>query len=61
MIAEQHDCEYHYISNTTQHDEGKFVFRLPLKMDPTRLGSSHLLAEQRLHATERRLNRAPEL
>ena len=30
-------------------------------MDPTWLGSSRLLAEQRLHATERSLDRAPDL
>jgi len=61
MAAEQHACEYHFISNTTQQQDGRFVVRLPLTMDPTQLGSSRLLAEQRLHATERRLDRAPDL
>jgi len=37
------------------------VVRLPLKMDPTQLGSSRLMAEQQMHATERRLDRAPDL
>ena len=61
MTAEQHECEYHFISNTTQQHDGRFVVRLPLKMDPTQLGSSRLMAEQRLHATERRLDRSPDL
>ena len=61
MSAEQQSCEQHFISNTVQQPDGRFVVRLPKKMDPKQLGSSRLSAEQRLHATERRLERDPEL
>jgi len=53
--------EQHFISHTTQQPDGRFVVRLPTKMDRKQLGSSHLSAEQRLHAIERRLEREPEL
>ena len=61
MTAEQHACEQHFISNTTRQQDGRFVVRLPLKMDSKQLGSSRLSAERRLHAIERRLERDPEL
>jgi len=47
-------------SHTTQQDDGRFVVRLPKNMDPKQFGSSHLSAERRLHAIERRLEREPE-
>jgi len=56
MTKEQQACE-HFITHTTQQDDGRFVVRLPTKMDPKQLGSSRLSAEQRLHAIERRLER----
>jgi len=40
---------------TTQQDDGRFVVRLPTKMDPKQLGSSRLTADRRLHTFERRL------
>jgi len=61
MISEQHACEYHFISTTTQGPDGRFVFSLPIKTDPKQLGSSRLSAERRLHAIERRLEKQPEL
>jgi len=61
MTAEQQVCEQHFITHTTQQQDGRFVVRLPTKMDPKQLGSSHLSAERRLHAIERRLERDPEL
>ena len=45
----------------TQQQHGRFVVRLPTKMDPKQLGSTRLSAERRLHAIERRLERDPEL
>jgi len=60
MTAEQHACEQHFITHTTQQDR-RFVVRLPLKMDSKQLGSSRLSAERRLHATERRLERDTKL
>ena len=61
MTKEQQACEQYFITHTTQQDDGRFVVRLPTKMDPKQLGSSRLSAEGRLHAIERRLEREPEL
>jgi len=60
ITAEHQACEQHFITHTTQQEDGRFV-RIPTKMDPMQLGSSRLSAERRLHAIERRLERDPEL
>jgi len=60
MRAEQHSCEQHFISNKIQQHDGRFVVRLPTKMDPKQLGSSRLSAERKLHALERRLEKQPD-
>ena len=61
MTAEQQAFEQYFITHTTQKQDGRFVVRLPMKMDPKQLGSARLSAEQRLHAIERRLELNPEL
>ena len=61
MTTEQEACEQHFITHTTQQQDGRFVVRLPTKMDPKQLESSRLSAERRFHATERRLERDPDL
>ena len=61
MTAQQQACEQHFSTHTTQQPDGRFVVRLPKKLDPTQIGSSRLSAEQRLRATERRLERDPDL
>lgn len=61
MTAEQQACEQHFISNTVQQHDGRFVVRLPRKMDPKWLGFSRLSAERRLHAMECRLEKHPDL
>jgi len=61
MYFEQQECEQHFISTTTQGPDGRFVVRLPMKIDPKQLGASRLSAERRLHAIERRLEKQPEL
>ena len=61
MTAEQQACEEHFIKHTTQQSDGRFVVRLPIKMESYQLGTSRLSAERRLHAIERRLEQAPEL
>jgi len=55
MTAEQQACEQHFIKHTTQQKDGRFVVKLPTKVDPKQLGSFRLSAERRLHAIERRL------
>jgi len=37
MTKEQQACEQHFISHTTQQPDGRFVVRLPTKMDPRHL------------------------
>jgi len=61
MTAEQQACEEHFPTHTNQKSDGRFVVRLPTKMEPKQLGASCLSAERRLHATERRLEKDPDL
>jgi hypothetical protein len=61
MTTEQMACEQHFIENTTRYSDGRFVVRLPVKMEPTELGTSRHMAETRLFSLERRLGRDPEL
>jgi len=61
MTTEHQACEQHFITYTTQKQDGRFVVRLPTKMDPKQLESSRLSAERRLHAIESRLERDTEL
>jgi hypothetical protein len=61
MTAEQQACEEHFLIHTIQQPAGRFVVRLPTKMEPNQLGTSRLSAERRLRAIERRLERDPEL
>jgi hypothetical protein len=61
LTPEQQACEQHFITNTFQQRDGRFVVRLPLKEQPNQLGTSRRSAEQRLLAIERRLERNPSL
>jgi hypothetical protein len=61
MTPEQLECETHFTSHTTQQPNGRFMVRLPLKAQPTELGTSRRMAENRLLAIERRLVKDPEL
>jgi hypothetical protein len=61
MTPEQQDCEHHFVTNTTQQSDGRFVVRLPLKGNPNQLGTSRQSAENRLLAIERRLEKNSEL
>jgi len=61
MTAEQRACEEHFLTHTMQQPDGRFMVRLPTKMEPNQLGASCLSAERRLHAIECRLARDPQL
>jgi hypothetical protein len=61
MTTEQLECEKHFTSHTIQQPDGRFMVRLPLKTQPTELGTSRRMAENRLLAIERRLDKDPEL
>jgi len=45
MTTEQEACEQHFITHTTQQQDGRFDVRLPKKMYPKQLGSSRVSAE----------------
>jgi len=54
LTPEHQACEQHFITHTTQQQDGRFVVRLPLKEEPNQLGTSYR-SEHRLIAIERRL------
>jgi hypothetical protein len=39
MTAEQKTCEDHFLTHTTHQPDGRFVVRLPTKIDTTQLGT----------------------
>jgi len=59
MTTKQQACE-NFLTNTTQQQDGRFVVRLPTKVDPKQLRSSRSSTERRLHAIECRLERDPK-
>jgi len=61
LTPEHQACEQHFITHTTQRQDGRFVVRLPLKEEPNQLGTSRRSAEHRLLAIERRLERDSNL
>jgi len=61
MTLEQRACEQHFITNTTQQEDGRFLVKFPLKKEPNELCTSRRLAEHRLLSLERRLDKDPEL
>jgi hypothetical protein len=54
MSAEQQACEEHFRAHRTQQPDGRSAVKLPTKMESSHLGMSHLSAERRIHAIERR-------
>ena len=61
ITPEQQFCEEHFLSNTTRQPDGRFVVKLPTKIEPNQLGLSRNTAERRFHSLERRLERDPSL
>jgi hypothetical protein len=61
LTPEQQACEQHFVNHTTQQNDGRFMVRLPLKEDPSQVGTSHRLAESRLLSIEHRLQHNPDL
>lgn len=54
-------CENLFQSSVCRDSNGRYTVALPFKDDPSKLGSSHLLAEKRLFSLERRLEKSPNL
>jgi hypothetical protein len=61
MTAEQKACEEHFTTITTQQEDGRFVARVPTKMEPRQIGNSRFAEQQRMHHLERHLEQNPEL
>jgi hypothetical protein len=61
MTPEEQVCEEHFLTHTSQQQDGRYIVRIPTKGEPNQLGTSRLSAERRLHAIERRLERDPDL
>jgi hypothetical protein len=61
MTPEQHACEHHFVTTTTNQSDGRFIVRLPVKGNPNQLGTSRRSADSRLLAIEHRLAKNPEL
>jgi hypothetical protein len=47
MTPEQQACEEHFLTHTTQQQDGRYVVRLPTKGEPDQLETSRLTAERR--------------
>jgi hypothetical protein len=54
MTPEQQACEEHFLTQTTQQPNGRYIVRLPTKGETNQLGNSRLSVERRLHAIQRR-------
>ena len=61
MSPDQQACEDHFVSHIKQQQDGRYVVRLPLKIDSKELGTSRHTAESRLMSLERRLGRDSDL
>jgi len=58
---EEIQCEEYFVSTHSRNKDGRFVVQLPLKENIEKLGESFDIAEKRLKALERKLERQPEL
>ena len=46
MTLEQQACEEHFVKHTIQKTYGRFMVRLPTKMEPNHIGTSRLSANE---------------
>uniref|UniRef100_A0A1B0CT72 DUF5641 domain-containing protein n=2 Tax=Lutzomyia longipalpis TaxID=7200 RepID=A0A1B0CT72_LUTLO len=61
LTDDQIAAEHHFASTYTRNAEGRFVVKLPFRIDPQVLGDSRPLAIRRLFALERRFDKNPAL
>ncbi|XP_062716636.1 uncharacterized protein LOC115260563 [Aedes albopictus] len=61
LTEEEQRCEQHFAEHTVRDESGKFIVRLPFRLDPNQLGESRPMAEKRLLHIERKLDRNPKL
>ena len=60
QTAEAIRCEKHFIHNTTRDSDGRYITRLPHRLEHGPLGESYSQAKQRLLQLECRLKGQPE-
>lgn len=58
---EEIQCEEHFVTTHSRNTDGRFVIQLPLKDGIQDIGESYGIAESRLKALERKLEKQPEL
>jgi len=51
---EEIECEQHYIENTTRHEDGRYIVRIPFKKNHPELGNSKTTAKNRLNGLKYR-------
>lgn len=56
---EEDDCEKHFLQNTVRDDTGRFVVKLPFKLQHSQLGDSFDLASSRHKQLEKRFQKNP--
>ncbi|XP_037910069.1 uncharacterized protein LOC119650916 [Hermetia illucens] len=61
MTTQEINCENHFGETMKRTNNGRFIVKLPFKVDPAKLGKSRGNAERRLFKLEWRLARNPEL
>lgn len=54
-------CEKHFVDTHSRDSDGRFVVRLPFKVEFNQIGETRLVALKRFHNLERRLLKEPRL
>jgi len=54
LTPEHQACKQHFITHTTQRQNGRFMVRIPLKEEPNKLRTSRRSAEHRTLVIERK-------
>lgn len=57
---EDNICEQLFVETVSRDSNGRFTVSLPFKLNPSDLGDSYLLAEKRLFALEKQLEKYPD-
>ncbi|XP_050063272.1 uncharacterized protein LOC114130946 [Aphis gossypii] len=58
---EEKECEAHFNKNLNRDESGRFIVKLPFKVNAPKLGNSYNIAERRFLLLEKRLQRDPKL
>ncbi|XP_066600735.1 uncharacterized protein [Prorops nasuta] len=61
MLNDMNECEAHYVLNTIRNDKGRYIVRLPFKLNKPDLGDTKIIATRRFHALIRKFKNDSEL